>query len=87
MATTLIRIDEAAHQAGLAAPLPAVTKSERFSLLVKRGVRQEEDCRAAYMRGVIDLLDAIRHASDGDPAYAMMEQVEAEAERLQRDYR
>jgi hypothetical protein len=39
------------------------------------------------MRGVIDLLDAVRHASDGDPAYAMMEQVEAEAERLQREYR
>jgi len=87
MPTTLIRIDDDAHLAGLAAPLPAVTKAERFSLLIKRGVRQEEDCRAAYMRGVIDLLDAVRHASDGDPAYAMMEQVEVEAERLQREYR
>ena len=85
--STLIRIDDEAHLAGLAAPLPAVTKCERFSLLIKRGVRQEEDCKAAYMRGVIDLLDAIRHASDGDPAYATMEQVEVEAERLQREYK
>jgi len=58
--TVLIRIDEEAHLAGLAAPLPAVTKGERFSLLIKRGVRQEEADRAAYMRGVIDLMDRLK---------------------------
>jgi len=82
-----MRITDQAHEAAMAAPLGAMTLIERFSLLIKRGAQQEEDCRAAYMRGVIDLLDAVRHASDGDPAYAMMEQVEVEAERLQREYR
>jgi len=82
-----MRITDAAHAAAMAAPLGAMTLIERFSLLVKRGARQEEADRAAYMRGVIDLLDAVRHASDGDPAYAMMERVEVEAERLQREYR
>jgi hypothetical protein len=82
-----MRITSEAQEAAMAAPLGAMTLIERFSLLVKRGARQEEDCKAAYMRGVIDLLDAVRHASDGDPAYAMTERVEAEAERLQREYR
>jgi hypothetical protein len=80
-----MRITGEAHEAAMAAPMGAMTLIERFSLLIMRGVRQEEDCRAAYMRGVIDLLDAIRHASDGDPAYSMMERAEAEAERLQRE--
>ena len=82
-----MRITSEAHEAAMAAPRGAMTLIERFSLLIKRGARQEEDCRAAYMRGVIDLLDAVRHASDGGPAYATMEQIEAEAERLQRSYR
>jgi hypothetical protein len=82
-----VRISEPAHEAGLNAPMAASTLMERFSLLILRGVGRDEECRKAYMLGVIDLLDAVRHASDGDPAYAMMEQVEAEAERLQRSYR
>jgi hypothetical protein len=77
-----MRITSEAHEAAIAAQMGAMTLIERFSLLVKRGARQEEDCKAAYMRGVTDLLDAIRHASDGDPAYATVEQAEAEAERL-----
>jgi hypothetical protein len=82
-----MRITDEASAAALAAPMGAMTLIERFSLLIMRGTRQEEDCKAAYIRGVIDLLDTIRHASGGDPAYAMVEQAEAEAERLQREYR
>jgi hypothetical protein len=82
-----VRIDDAAFEKALAVPMGAMSKNERFSLLIMRGVRQEEDCKAAYIRGVIDLLDTIRHASGGDPAYAMVEQAEAEAERLKREYR
>jgi len=55
-----MRITGEAHEAAMAAPLGAMTLIERFSLLVKRGVRQEEDCRAAYMRGVIDLVDRLK---------------------------
>ena len=80
-----VRITDAALEKGLAVPMGAMTLIERFSLLIMRGARQEEDCRAAYIRGVIDLLDAVRYASGGDPAYSMVEQVEAEAERLQRE--
>ena len=82
-----MRITGEAHEAAMAAPMGAMTLIGRFSLLIMRGARQEEDCKAAYIRGVIDLLDTIRHASGGDPAYAMVEQAEAEAERLQREYR
>ena len=59
MSTTLIRIDDEAHAAGLAAPLQALTKAERFSLLIKRGARQEEECRKHYGVGVIDMQDAL----------------------------
>lgn len=55
-----MRITDAAHEAAMAAPLGAMTLIERFSLLVKRGVRQEEADRAAYMRGVIDLMDRLK---------------------------
>ena len=82
-----VRITDEAHKAGLNAPMAASTLIERFSLLILRGVKRDEECRKAYVFGVIDLLDAIRSASDGDPAYTMMERVEAEAERLQRSYR
>lgn len=81
MPTTLIRIDEAAHLAGLAAPLPAVTKSERFSLLIKRGVRQEEECRKAYVTGVIDLMDRLK--AEGVSA----ETLERVSDKLIADYR
>ena len=81
-----VRITDAAHEAGMNVPMPAATLTERFSLLILRGVAQGEECRKSYMLGVIDLLDAIRSASDGDPVCAM-ERIKSEAERLQRSYR
>ena len=54
-----VRIDDAAHEAAIAAPLGAMTLIERFSLLIKRGVLQPQDCYRHYVLGVIDMQDAL----------------------------
>jgi len=54
-----MRITGEAHEAAMAAPLGAMTLIERFSLLVKRGVMQPQDCHRHYVLGVIDMQDAL----------------------------
>lgn len=54
-----MRITSEAHEAAMAAPMGAMTLIERFSLLVKRGARQEEEAYKAYVLGVIDMQAAL----------------------------
>ena len=54
-----MRITSEAHEAAMAAPMGAMTLIERFSLLVKRGARQEEEAYKAYVLGVIDMHAAL----------------------------
>ena len=54
-----VRITDEAHKAGLNAPMAASTLIERFSLLILRGVKRDEECRKAYVLGVIDMQAAL----------------------------
>ena len=57
-----VRITDAAFEKGLAVPMGAMSKSERFSLLIMRGARQEEEAYKAYVLGVIDMQVALVEA-------------------------
>jgi hypothetical protein len=54
-----MRITSEAHEAAMAAPMGAMTLIERFSLLIMRGTRQEEEAYKAYVLGVIDMKAAL----------------------------
>lgn len=54
-----MRITSEAHEAAMAAPMGAMTLIERFSLLIMRGTRQEEEAYKAYVLGVIDMQAAL----------------------------